>query len=95
MAITIRNEDTLKKLEVLLKKNGHRTKTGLIDNIVDRHYPHLKSELKAANELFQIKKIVRNKAIPDRAYEDQFLYACERRECFLKEEILSGDFETE
>ena len=77
MAITIRNEKTLKKLDALLKKNGDRTKTGLIDKIVGR-FSFLESDLKAAKakintlekELCQIKNIVREKARADQNFDD-------------------------
>lgn len=81
MAITIRNEETLKKLDALLNKTGQRTKTGLIDHIVNR-YPFLESELRTTrktissleNELFQIKKTVLGKARADENYHK----LCER-----------------
>lgn len=93
MAITIRNKDTLKKLDVLLAKTDQRTKTGLIDHLVGR-FPFLEAELRSAKkeirsletELYQIKRIVRNKARADEDYRklceqlDQGLNAQDERD---------------
>ena len=76
MAITIRNEDTLKKLDKLCKETGNSTKTGMIDQLVERS-PFLESELKAARnkisalevELLQVKKVILNKTVADKAYD--------------------------
>ncbi len=77
MAITIRKNNTLKQLEKLTTAIEIKTKTGVIDYIVERHLPLLR-DLKEAkqiinkleNELFEIKTVVGKNTQAVKAFAD-------------------------
>ncbi len=66
MGFTVRKEDTINQCEILTKKLGIKTKTGVIDHIVERHLPLVRvlkeannTITKLKNELFEIKTVVK------------------------------------
>jgi len=77
MAITVRNEETLKQLEKLAKTLGIKTMTGVIDQVVMDH-PDLLKNLKEAqkkievlnDELSEIKSVVRRNAQAVKAFSE-------------------------
>lgn len=77
MAITVRNEETLKQLEKLAKTLGIKTMTGVIDQVVMDHLDLLKNLKEAQkkievlnDELSEIKSVVRRNAQAVKAFSE-------------------------